>query len=472
MKRKNDKIKILLIAILVYFVMSWIMEGGMYSSGQYTSVGMQRMGLFDIMLVSYSAFMRVLPEIIYILVVGGMYGVLSQSKGYRKLVDKTVNLIKGKELIAFGVITLLVGAYTSITNQILALFCIVPFIITVFLRSGYDRLTALSAGFGGMFIGYLGLTVGTYGVSYLNDMTGLTVTDWLGNKVIIFVIAYLLFNVFAMLYMNKHKKVDETKYDMFYAEELDETKVKKRKKTKVWPSILVIVLMVLIVGLGYISWSDSFGIKVFDEIYTSFIGGFKVADIPIFGSLVGSYMKAFGDWNDLLFGAFIILIATGVLALINKVNLDTLFTNFGIGMRKVSRLAILYGLAISLAFFAASYPWPNNIVNTLFGSGSFNIFIILFIAVFAQIMLVDPDCFSEMYGSFLAVTFTENIVATGVVWRLGSGLAFIIGPTSFLLLMALTYLDVSYKEWLKYIWKFVLSFSFLVLLVLTLIIYV
>lgn len=472
MKKKNDKIKILLIAILIYFVMSWIMEGGMYSSGEYASVGMQRMGLFDIILVAYSAFMRVLPDIIYILCIGGFYGVLSQTKGYRKLVDKTVKLIKGKELIAFGVITLLMGAYTSITSQILALFCVVPFIITVFLKSGYSRLTAISAGFGGMFIGYLGLTVGTYGVTYLNDMTGLSVTDWLGNKIILFVIAYVLFNVFGMLYMKKHKKVDETKYDMFYAEELDETKIKKKKQAKVWPTITIIVLMILVIGLGYISWSESFGIKVFDTLHTSIYSGFKIADIPIFGSLIGTYMKAFGDWNDLLFGTFIVVVATGLLALVNKVNIDTMFSNYGTGMRRISRLAIIYGLAISLAFFAASYPWPNNIVNTLFGSGSFNIFIILVIAILAQIMLVDPDCFSEMYGSFLSITFTENIVAVGVLWRLGSGIAYLVGPTSFLLLMALTYLDVSYKDWIKYIWKFALAFLIVALLALTLIIYV
>lgn len=472
MKKKSDKVIILLIAILVYMVLSWIIEGGAYSSGQYAATGLTQIGLFDAFLAIYSSFFRMLPDILYILAVGGCYEILSHTKGYQKMVDKTSSFIKGKESIALAVLVLLMGAYTSISSHLLVLICIAPFIVTVFLRNGSDRLTAINAGFGGLFLGYLGLTFGTYGTSYLNSTMGLTVSNWIIQKVVIFVVAYILYVLFAILHMKKKKNVNETKYDIFCTEELDESKVKKRKKTKVWPTALVCILGLLVIALGYINWTESFNIKTFSELHTSFTGGFKIADVPIFGALIGTYMKAFGEWTDLLYGSFIIVIVTVIVALINKVDFDTILKSFGKGMRKNSRMAFVYGLALSIAFLSLISTWPTTVINTLFGSGSFNIFIILILALIAQILLVDPDCFAQTFGGYLAATFTENMVAAGVLWRLGSALAFIIGPTSFLLLSVLTYLDIPYKEWLKYIWKFVVAFLIVVMLVMVIILYV
>ena len=52
------------------------------------------------------------------------------------------------------------------------------------------------------------------------------------------------------------------------------------------------------------------------------------------------------------------------------------------------------------------------------------------------------------------------------------GLISIIGPTSIVLIFGLTYLDVPYTTWIKYIWRFILSLFiiiFAVLLILALI---
>ncbi|MDE5888656.1 MAG: hypothetical protein K2H20_01405, partial [Bacilli bacterium] len=312
MKKKSDKVIILLIAILIFMVMSWIVEGGAYSSGQFASTGVSQIGLFDVFLAIYSAFFRMLPDILYILVVGGCYEVLSQTKGYQKMVDKVSNFIKGKESIALAVITLLMGLYTSITSHILVLICVAPFIVSVFLRNGKDRLTALSAGFGGLFLGYLGLTFGTYGIAYINSAMGLNTSNWIVQKFVIFIVAYILYVLFAILHMRKCKKVNEVKYDHFYTEELDETKVKRKNKTKVWPTALICIIGVLVLALGYIDWTTSFNIKTFAEFHTSFTGGFKVADVPVFGTIIGSYMNAFGEWTDLLYGSFIIVLLTAI----------------------------------------------------------------------------------------------------------------------------------------------------------------
>jgi len=279
------------------------------------------------------------------------------------------------------------------------------------------------------------------------------------------------YTIFAILYMVKTKKVDSIEYDLYHPLELDETKVKKRHKAKVWPLLIVFVISFLVVLLGYINWVSSFGIKVFDEFYTTLSTGFKVGEVPVFGSIMGSYMKAFGAWDDLLFGSFVILFATILIALFDKVKVNVFLSSFGEGAKKISKVAFIYGFAFIVVFLASSFPWQNTLINMLFGNGTFNVAILLIIGVIAQILVGDPDYLAYAFSSYLTVAFADNIVAAGLIWRLGSAIALIVGPTSFLLLTALTYLDVPYTKWLKYIWKFILSFVFIVMLILVIVIY-
>ena len=58
-----------------------------------------------------------------------------------------------------------------------------------------------------------------------------------------------------------------------------------------------------------------------------------------------------------------------------------------------------------------------------------------------------------------------------ILWRIGAALALIIAPTSYVLLAALTYADIPYTKWLKYIWKFVLSFILVALIVMAVVCY-
>lgn len=472
MKNKNDKIFILLFMMLICLVMSWIVEAGVFNSGSFSPAGYYRAGLFDLFALVLSAMYYKRYELFYIFLIGGCYGVLSQTKTYRKLVDKTANLIKGKESIALAIVLLLTGAYISISNNILSLLFLSPFIISVFLRNGYDKITALSAGFGGIFIGYLGLTFGLGEAQYLYESTGVEIMDWMGVKVALFLAAYILFTLFAILHMKKNCNVSETEDDMFYPVPLDESKVKKSRKVKIWPIIVVSIIIIVNAVLGYISWFDSFGINFFSELHTSFTSAFEIADVPIFYSLLGSYFTGFGEWESLMNIMFFLFVGVVIIALVSKMKVEEFIKFFGRGMRRISKVAFIFALSYVLLFLATSFPWQNTMINYLFGDGTFNVLLLLLIAIIAQIFIGDPSYSAFTFAPYLAVAFTSSVVASIILWRLGTGLALIAGPTSFILLSALTYLNVSYKDWLKYIWKFVLAFMLVALLIMAIVLYV
>ncbi len=478
MKKKNDKIKIIFIVFVLYFILSWIIEGGIYSSsGEFTSVGIVRMGLFDLVSIIYSAFYYRTADIMFLLAVGGSYQVLLGTLKYRKLVDKVSNFIKGKEEWAMVLLTTVIAIIASLTNNVLIFFVLAPFIVTVFLRNNYNRLTAFSAGFGGMFLGYLGLTFGTYNVGYINDNMALGASDWIIQKWVILAIAVILFNIFSVLYMKKHKNMvkDQSKYDLFATEPVMEektTKKNKKKEIKCWPLVLVFILMFVTMVLGYISWTDSFNVEFFNNLFTSMTNNLLISDVSLFGSVFGSRLTAFGTWVDLVVALFVLLVGIIVMALICRVKFNDFITQFGIGMKKMAGVAFIYGFATASLFLISMFPWAIGLVKNLFGSGSFNIIILFIIAIIATIFVGDGSLCGYLFSAGLAALYSNNLVATAVIWRVGSAVATIAAPTSVLLLASLTYLNIPYKNWIKYIWKFAALFSLVVLIFLAVVIYV
>ena len=266
--------------------------------------------------------------------------------------------------------------------------------------------------------------------------------------------------------MLKTKKVDDTEYDLFATEELDESGVKsKKKKTKLWPIITIFAILFVLTVLGQIDWEGSFNVTYFTDLYTKFQQSFKIADIPFFSTLLGGQFSAFGKWENLILLSFLMFVATIIVAVSEKMKFSDFILRFDVGVKKVVRLAIIYGLVQTVYFLIASYQWLPTVINKLFGTGTFSILTIFVVSVIASVLLVNPGYGNYTYGYYLSYAMGEKVADSMLIWHLGQALAMVIAPTSILVLLALTYLDVPYKKWLKYIWKFVLSFFFIVLLI-------
>ncbi len=485
MRKKSDKVVILLVIMAICAVLSWIIKGGTFDAGQFTDLGMNRAGLYDLLLVVSSAFYYKYTDIIYILVVGGCYGVLMRTDSYKMLVTKVSDLVKRNVKVSFALITILTGICCSLSANMMALFVIIPFIYSVFIKSGTDKITSIAAAFGGIFLGFFGLTFGTFGVQYLNEYANIEFGTLITFRIVIFVITAILYNLFAILHINniddeELEELDDSDLDIYYAEELEPIKVKNYKQRKELKSrkvgyivsIVFTVIMLIIVLLGYINWKSSFNVSIFDKAYSSFSEGFKIADVPFFSTLLGTQLGAFGTWSDLLPIAFMFVIVTAIVALFNKVSLNAFVRYFGNGCKKISKVAFIYGFAFIVLFLVSSYPWPFTMINSLFGDGSFNLLTLLIIAFIATIFTVDFNFSGYTFGPYLGLTFVENLTVAGLIWQLGGAFALVVAPTSYILLTALTYADIPYVDWLKYIWKFVVTMLIAILIILLIVVYV
>ena len=444
-------------------LLTWVIPSGSFSTGEYVSNGVNPTGLFDFFVMVYYAFTLKAMDIIYILMIGGAYGVLSKADSYRKLVDKLANVVKKNDIIAMMLVTLLVALFVSITNEFLVVLGVLPFIVSVFLKAGKDRLTALSASFGGLFIGIIGKTFGTYGMAALNEALELTVTSSIVYKLILFVLAYMLYNLFAILHMKKVEVVDETKYDLFITEEYVEKKSKKSKEKRVWPLIVISSIVILIGVLAFISWDKSFGIEIFKNAYEA-IGKVKYANMPIMTNILGSVTE-FGTWNT-MFLDFVILVSIVLIAIIDKMSVNAFFTNFHNGIRKIYKVAFIYVLINCVYVIFYYFPIGITIMNFIFGKGTFNMFTLLIVGFLGLLFAVDYEMVGNALGTYLAILFAEKAAETGLIIYLGMSIATLVVPTSYILMIALHYLEIPYTKWFSYIWKFLLSIIVVILLVL------
>ena len=469
--KKNDKTLIILGILIFCMVITWFVAGGSYGdSGVFTLSNITRAGIFDFFLIIFYSIYYNITTIFYFILIGGSYGVLSKTKSYRKLVDKTVYMIRGREKLFFLLTTLLTGIFVSLSSNALVVFAFVPFIITVFLNCGQDRITALSAAIGGILIGIMGNTFGTYGVSNMMENLNLAYTKGIGYKIALFIIAYVLYNLFAMLHMNKkHKELNETEYNPFNTEELDEKEVKRSRKIKLWPTILFGVLLIIVLILGYIDWDKSFGLEIFKKIEEGF-EGITIKGIPILYNLAGS-TSAFGEWNDLIGAGSILTITTFIIALFNKTKLNDFIDNFNEGIKKILKTVIIISLSYTVFVVLMWYGWPYTLVNAIIGNGKFNVFTLLLAGIIIAFFAVDKDYIGYTLGSYLATVFGDNLLATAIIMNSASAIIIAIAPTSMILLAGLTLLDIPYKKWFGYIWKYTLAITIAVIVIMEIMCY-
>ena len=122
--------------------------------------------------------------------------------------------------------------------------------------------------------------------------------------------------------------------------------------------------------------------------------------------------------------------------------------------------------------------YNNGFIETIITKASANDDINFVIASLVTMLgsILHVDLYYTVAGVFTpilsAVTDEALFDVFALMFQSLYGLISIVGPTSLILIFALSYLDVPYTTWLKYIWRFILSLFiiiFAVLLILALI---
>ncbi|MDD3453113.1 MAG: hypothetical protein PHN42_02390 [Bacilli bacterium] len=463
--KKDGILKAIGIVFLIYVVASWLIPTGAYSNGTFTTDATAPIGIFDLIrypIINLTSSVFVLTAVV-MLFIGGLYGVLNKTGVYSKFVNNIAKKYENKKQVFLVISILLFSILASLTALVIPLFAMVPLFVAVILLLGYDKMTAFISTVGAILVGNM---VSTYGFNingYLSYFYQTDIHASIWFRLLLLIVIVILLILFTLKIVAKEVNKKSKKEDKLEIPLYEESKTKKKSTAM----IIILSLMMIISLIGMFNWVNGFGIKFFDDIYSS-VTEFEIGGYPLFKNLLGS-ISAIGYWSNYEF-ALMLIITSFVIGKIYGLTLKEIVPAFIEGCKKMIPVAIyvifanivfllMNSSSTGSTFYATISNWLFNLTDNL------NIFTAGASALIGGLLYNDfPYMINAVYSQ--VSTLTENLNLIALVQQTMHGLVALIAPTSIILVAGLKYLDISYKEWLKNIWKFLIIAFVIILIVL------
>ncbi|MEI3530205.1 MAG: SLC13 family permease [Bacilli bacterium] len=523
--KKHNLLKVLGITFLVVLIMTWIIPAGYYSSGEFVDAGTAPLGFFDLARTPLIAIANLIQYGILFALIGGFYGVLAKTDVYLPMIDKISAKLKGKETRFLAIMTVVFTVVSAVTGLDLFLLVLVPFVASIIIGIGCDKMSAMLATIGSIIIGKIGSVYSTSVTFYSSQYLGLENTSDIWPRVVICLVVTALYALFVVGRNKKKSAIAEvaTKSDKMVEKEVktekvvtkqapkkanvvktetkttstkktdakktsskkttskktttkkastkkstkacakavDQIVVKNTKKRSFLPLIISLVIIAIVIVLAMYDWATAFNTTFFNDLYSD-IMGVEVNGYPLVANIIGS-VTSFGNWGIYDLIIFLLLI-TPIIGWIYGVKLDDMIDGFVEGIKKALPAACYAVLANVI--YAAMYSTSTGanimftIANWLIGlTEDFSVITATLLSGIGSFFFND---FQTLIGSLstpIATNFTDATVYPfiAIIFQSIYGLVMMIAPTSVLLVGGLGLFDISFGEWIKGIWKFLLK---------------
>ncbi|MBR1417112.1 MAG: hypothetical protein IJ572_04770 [Bacilli bacterium] len=532
-KRNNhDTFKVLAIVILVVAVITWFIKTGTWDYGSASDAAVTftqnesavTTGINELFLSIYYGINYYLVQIVFLVALGIFYGIISKTNGYKAMVKKCASLFKSREVLFTLITSLIIAILTSFITQPIVVITFIPLIYSIAKELKINKVTAMLMTYGSLAVGLMGLTYGTYGTYYASQNLGIELTSGILYRAIILVVGYLLINIFMVLF-NKKNTNAEIAEDNF---ELSESNAKAAS----WPYFLMFAFLFIITILGYIQFDNIFNNETFANFHNWLTTEIVVGEnqTPIIGQILGN-VGAFGTWDPFVI-SYIFLIIVIIIVFVKKIKKLTSkdfkkllidlgivivviavcellkftkafeFVNFGMlaaaisvtyllirfflnknisvvddeiienalsGLKKVIKPIVLITLAYSVFVLCYWSGITTNIVNFFNSGNNFSPYLTALGNTIADFLHVDVEYTGFVLGQFYAAKYAQHTEQILAIMSATSGLVALIAPTSIFMLTGLSLSNMSYKDYFKAIWKFLIALVIVLCVVFTII---
>ena len=186
--------------------------------GTYERVAQQPKGIMDITESMVKGTIEGADVIVFILVLGGLIGVVNKTGAFNAGLTALANRTKGKEfLVVFGVTIILSigGTSCGIEEEAVAFY---PILVPIFLILGYDAIVCVGAIFLASSMGAGFSTVNPFSVVIASNASGISFIEGIGFRTIGLVIGTTGVLVYLYWYCKKIKKDPTFSYNYENAE--------------------------------------------------------------------------------------------------------------------------------------------------------------------------------------------------------------------------------------------------------------
>lgn len=433
--KKYNVFKILSISILLTILLSFLIPATtMDYYGGSTTGSINPVSIIDTLYSSMTSFGVFLNAFIYILCVGVFYGVLVKTGKYDSVINNTAYKFRNKKGLFVVISTLILGIMTVVTGNIFAMVLFVPAFIGVYKKLGYDKITSVFAVIASILLG----NAGSFNTVYSNQILNATVTDNIIVKILISLILLVSLIVFVLVFKKP--------------ENVELKKIENSKSLHI--SIILDIILVLII-IGMVPWNTYFGFEGFNDFHNTLLEG-KVLGVSIFKSLVSGNTVALGEWTFFELSV-IALVASVIIALINKIKVSELIETVAKSIRKSLAYAFIVVLANIVLVNVYTSGFFYTLITNIAKMGD-KVFAGTLLSALASFVYPDYMYASQFTLSTATTVLTNQkfLVLLAVIFQAVYSLFLLVSPTSILMLLGLQYSGVSYKEWFKYVCKYFL----------------
>lgn len=477
MMKKYNLFTAIVICFLVYVLISWFIPTGSISSSKYTAGSTDPVGLFGLVYYPGITIGTFAQFGLIILAIGAFYGVMSKTGVYGTLVNNISNKLKGKEKKFLITTVILLTILSSVTGLPYALLILVPFLMAILLKLGYSKLTTVASTVGSILVGGIGSTYGYTIAGIASTILSTKINAGIISRAALLVIVLFLFVLFVV--GNKESKIKDKTVKVSskkgkkeeIAEEAPEeilfleNDVPSKKST--FALELLGILTLLIAFVSMYNWSSILSVKLFENFYEKIIG-ITVSSYPLLKNFLG-LTNPFGYWDS--YELVALLIASSIImGWVYGLSLTEVCEGMLSGAKrflKTAAIIVIANIVFTLTLSASSGTMLIFITEKLASvSNSFNLFTTAITGVIGSFFYNNFYYFFNSISSDLILHIDKDYytIMTFVLQSI-YGLMMMILPTSLILISGLTMLGVSFKEWIKYIWRFVLQLLVIVIII-------
>lgn len=404
-----------------------------YHRVQFFTTGDERPGLMNFPfegLTSGSKFGTAVGIIMFMLVIGGAFGIVMRTGTVDNGILALIRHTRGNEVLFIPVLFVLFslgGAVFGMGEEAVA-FAII--IAPLMVRLGYDSITTVLVTYIATQIGFASSWMNPFCVVVAQGIAGVPVLSGSGLRIVVWIVATLIGLVFTLVYASRVKKnpllsrVHES--DRYFREQQDEV-VQRPFTFGDW-----LVLLVLTGVMIWVVWGVIVHAWFIPEIASQFF---------TMGVVIG---------------------LIGVIFRLNGMTVNVMASSFTEGARMMIAPALLVGFAKGILLLVGNgEAGEPSVLNTLLNSIAHGIsglnnaiaawFMLLFQAVFnffvtsgsGQAALTMP--LLAPLGDLVGV----NRQVTVLAFQFGDGFSHIIYPTSASLMATLGVCRVDFRNWLK-----------------------
>ncbi|MDO5689790.1 MAG: YfcC family protein [Tissierellia bacterium] len=392
--------------------------------GTYEQMNQRPQGLIPLLRAPIVGIADSIGIIVFVLVLGGIIGVLNATGTFDAGIAALSRKTKGKEFLLVAIISTIIaigGTTFGLAEETIAFY---PILMPIFIASGFDAMVTIAAIYMGSCIGTMFSTTNAFSVVIASNAAGISFNSGLLIRLIALIVAQVITLVYIYRYAQKVKK-DPSK--SIVAEDMP--RIEKRFLKDYDPNNVVpfdwrrvTMLVVFVAAFPVMIWGVSSQSWWFEEMSALFlaVGIFCIA-ISGLGEKEG-VSKFLGGAADLVSVALIIGVARGI----NLIMDDGMISD-----------TLLYN--------------ASNIISGMNGVLFSSVQMVLF--SFLGIFIPSSSGLATLSMPIVAPLADAVNVGRDVVvsaYSFGQGWMSFITPTG-LVLATLEMVDVSFDKWLKFI---------------------